>query len=159
MDKCFCFLRHQQKIKNSFFSTGLFLGMILPLAVNSLCWQSWKGLTKVPGDIPSYCTAVSLSMNTIPHLWSGEFSHLTKCTELILHWDQISVIDEGAFQGLNNLLKLSLYKNRISEIPHGAFAGLGNLQELDLSVNSITHLPSGIFSYLTQCKKLNLYNN
>ncbi|XP_056008138.1 vasorin-like [Ostrea edulis] len=133
-DECYC--------EQSSYCNGTYIGC------------GFRGLSRVPTNIPTNTCELGLWNNAITTLENGIFDGLTNLQILGLWNNAITTLENGIFDGLTNLQILDLKYNRITTLQTGSFDELTNLHKLYLYGNKISTLPNGIFDALTNLETL-----
>ncbi len=107
---------------------------------------SGRGLDKIPGEIQSNVTHLSLIENSIKILTPGAFKGLDYLVQLDLRDNSISEIQEGAFEGLPSKIEsLVLNKNKLKKLEANMWTGLKEIGYLDIAKNELTTISHNCF--------------
>ncbi|XP_064631444.1 slit homolog 2 protein-like isoform X2 [Lineus longissimus] len=121
---------------------------------------SGKRLIRVPADIPSYATELSLADNEITKIENnGVFTRLKNLVKLNMKNNKIDTIEEGAFLGADNLQEVTLTENRLSTLNSAMFKGLTRIRTLMLRSNKISCINNDTLTDLKELRLLSLYDN
>lgn len=149
---------------------------------------SYRGLNKVPANLPRNTTHLDLSNNNIgfsaPMGGGGlgelrnftmleelrlnnnhliflgmELAHMTSLKKLVLDMNGIFHVNTAAFRGLHKLKDLSLKHNSIRHFDPRLLSDLTSLETLDVGDNKLEVMTNEMFLSQRQLKKLNLKKN
>ncbi|XP_063300685.1 toll-like receptor 7 [Pelobates fuscus] len=129
-----------------------------------------RRLIKIPPEIPSNVTNLTLTINHIPEILPESFAHLKDLVELDFRCNCVPImlgpkdrvctnrlfIKDGSFSSMNNLRSLYLDGNQLLKIPKGLPA---NLVLLSLEANTIFSLYKKNFTGISNIEMLYLGQN
>ena len=108
--------------------------------------QEYKGITRVPQEIPSGTVQIYLDHNNIMNITNSPFIDNTLCTKLSMDHNALVEIRESYWTGLWELRWLFLQFNQIQYIWPSAFSNLRHLKGLYLKSNKLETLSMDIFN-------------
>ena len=128
-----------------------------PTVVRAIAGQ--RPCDEVTDQHLSEITRLSVSIEGLTSLKTGDFAGLSDLEVLSLERNELAELPEDLFAGLSSLKRLNLGSNLLTQLPEGLFAGLSSLEYLWLHNNRLTELPEGLFAGLSSLNALMLDRN
>lgn len=117
-----------------------------------------RGLTALPGDLPSWTRSLNLSYNKLSEIDPAEFEDLLDLQEVVLSHNELTAVPSlGAAS--SHIVSLFLQHNRIRAVAGSVLKAYPSLEVLDLSANNITDVRSTCFPPGLRLRELNLASN
>lgn len=127
--------------------------------ITSVVCVSVESLNKVPENIPTQATTLSLEFTNISALTDQDFDGLFQLQELHLSSNLLGNISSGALKDLHQLRILDLANNLLTTLPPNLFSIVFNLTSLVLQGNRLQIVNPSWFSHLQSLEWLDLSNN
>ncbi|XP_008586400.1 PREDICTED: leucine-rich repeats and immunoglobulin-like domains protein 1 [Galeopterus variegatus] len=117
-----------------------------------------RGLTALPGDLPSWTRSLNLSYNKLSKIDPAGFEDVPNLQEVYLNNNELTAIPSLGAASLQ-VVSLFLQHNRIRSVEGSQLKAYLSLQVLDLSWNNITEIRGACFPHGLHIKELNLASN
>ncbi|XP_062969402.1 leucine-rich repeats and immunoglobulin-like domains protein 1 isoform X2 [Cynocephalus volans] len=117
-----------------------------------------RGLTALPGDLPSWTRSLNLSYNKLSEIDPAGFEDVPNLQEVYLNNNELTAIPSLGAASLQ-VVSLFLQHNRIRSVEGSQLKAYLSLQVLDLSWNNITEIRGACFPHGLHIKELNLASN